>query len=182
MGNKTGIGRDKHDRGQVDDSALGLPHGSRPGLQALNVWAKKLLDHWSSNVSIDPRDHVSTLNPELRFIVEFVKALACNPKVLVLDEPTEHLATEDVERLFDRARKVTERGAAVIYISQRIREVQAIANRLTVLREDDWQGTYDAAALSEDQIVALIVGSDLDRTVPDKAATGNRQKGLAIQD
>ncbi|SFJ53288.1 ATP-binding cassette domain-containing protein [Celeribacter neptunius] len=161
---------------------LGLPHARRPSLSGLNDWARKLLLHWSDDVSIDPRDHITTLNPEQRFIVEIVKALECEPKVLVLDEPTEHLATEDVKRLFDRVRKVTARGASVVYISHRIREVQAIADRLTVLRDGEGQGTYPARELNEDQIVSLIVGGDLDRTFPDKATPGHHETVLATQE
>lgn len=154
---------------------LGLPEALRPPLSKLTAWARTLLQHWSSDVAIDPRDQVATLNPEQRFIVEIVKALACKPKVLVLDEPTEHLAKEDVERLFDRVRKVTAQKAAVVYISHRIREVQAIADRLTVLRDGEGQGTFQASELSEDEIVSLIVGANLDRTFPEKASSGDRQ-------
>ncbi len=111
------------------------------------------------------------LNPEQRFIVEIVKALECDPKVLVLDEPTEHLASDDVERLFGRVREVAARGAAVVYISHRIREVQAISDRLTVLRDGEGQGTFDATELDEDQIVSLIVGGDLDQTFPAKVGS-----------
>ncbi|WP_205557143.1 ATP-binding cassette domain-containing protein [Mesorhizobium sp. DCY119] len=160
---------------------LGLPQSLRPPLSNLNAWARNLLLHWSSDVSIDPSEHVAILNPEQRFIVEIVKALSCKPKVLVLDEPTEHLAAEDVERLFERVRLVTARGAAVIYISHRIREVQAIADRLTVLRDGEGQGTFDVKELSEDQIVSLIVGGSLDRTFPDKAIVGERQPILATE-
>ncbi|MCP2138622.1 ribose transport system ATP-binding protein [Rhizobium sp. SLBN-94] len=148
---------------------LGLPEAHRPKLSNLKSWARSLLQKWSANVAIDVRAPITSLNPEQRFIVEIVKALACEPKILVLDEPTEHLASEDVERLFQRIREVTARGASVIYISHRIREVQAIANRLTVLRDGESQGTYDATSLSEDQIVSLIVGTSLDRTFPPKA-------------
>lgn len=154
---------------------LGLPESRRPSFAGLNEWARKLLKHWNQDVSINPRDHISMLNPEQRFIVEIVKALECNPKVLVLDEPTEHLATEDVQRLFERVRTVTARGAAVVYISHRIREVQEIADRLTVLRDGEGQGTYPARGLSEDEIVSLIVGGDLDSTFPDKAFGKERQ-------
>lgn len=152
---------------------LGLPLSRRPALKGLNDWARKLLQHWSSDVSIDPSDHITTLNPEQRFIVEIVKALECEPKVLVLDEPTEHLTSEDVQRLFKRVREVTARGASVVYISHRIREVQAIADRLTVLRDGEGQGTYEASSLDEDQIVSLIVGGDLDQTFPEKAKHSN---------
>lgn len=155
---------------------LGLPVEKRPPLAQVIDWAARLVGKWSDDVAINVRDHVATLNPEERFIVEIVKALACEPKVLVLDEPTEHLVADDVERLFKRIREVTARGAAVIYISHRIREVQTIADRLTVLRDGEGQGTFDARTLSEDQIVALIVGQELDRTFPEKAATLGRER------
>lgn len=155
---------------------LGMPSNKRPPLSDLVAWATRLIGRWSDDVAINVRDHVATLNPEERFIVEIVKALACEPKVLVLDEPTEHLVADDVKRLFVRIREITAKGAAVVYISHRIREVQAIADRLTVLRDGEGQGTYDAKTLDEDQIVALIVGQELDRTFPDKAETLGREQ------
>jgi ribose transport system ATP-binding protein len=161
---------------------LGLPKLRRPSLSGLNEWAQGLLSHWSSDVSIDPSDPIAILNPEQRFIVEIVKALECDPKVLVLDEPTEHLASDDVERLFGRVREVAARGAAVVYISHRIREVQAISDRLTVLRDGEGQGTFDATELDEDQIVSLIVGGDLDPTFPAKAGKQDREIVLSTKD
>lgn len=148
---------------------LGVPVSERPSLMSVADWAQTLLQHWSDDVPINSNERVLSLNPEQRFIVEIVKALAAKPKVLVLDEPTEHLLAEDVERLFARVRKVTAAGCAVVYISHRIREVQQIANRLTVLRDGQGQGTYDAAGMSEQQIVELIVGGALDREFPTKA-------------
>jgi ribose transport system ATP-binding protein len=149
---------------------LGVPKAERPSLMGLSAWVERLLAQWSDDVAIDPSTRVLSLNPEQRFIVEIVKALAAKPKVLVLDEPTEHLLGEDVERLFERIRKITASGCAVVYISHRIREVQQIANRLTVLRDGQGQGTYEAAGLSEQQIIELIVGHALDREFPPKSA------------
>ncbi len=159
---------------------LGVPAEQRPSLMRTGEWAHQLLQQWSDDVAIDASERVLSLNPEQRFIVEIVKALAAKPKVLVLDEPTEHLLTEDVERLFERIRKVTASGCAVVYISHRIREVQKIANRLTVLRDGQGQGTYDAAGLSEQQIVELIVGGALDREFPGKAGDGRTGKVLDV--
>jgi ribose transport system ATP-binding protein len=70
---------------------LGLPEAKRPSLSGLNAWATGLLEWWGKDVAIGASETVATLNPEQRFIVEIVKALASSPKVLVLDEPTEHL-------------------------------------------------------------------------------------------
>ncbi len=147
---------------------LGVPRHLAPPVSRLQDWARGLLRTWSEDVTIRPADRVETLNSEQRFIVEIVKALANEPAVLVLDEPTEHLAAEDVQRLFARVREVTARGAAVVYISHRIKEVQAIADRLTVLRDGQGQGTYSAHGLSEEQIIELIVGMELDEEFPPK--------------
>jgi ribose transport system ATP-binding protein len=148
---------------------LGVPADQRPSLMSTAEWAQQLLCRWRENVAIDAKERVLGLTPEQRFIVEIVKALSARPKVLVLDEPTEHLLAEDVDRLFERIHQITASDCAVVYISHRIREVKRIANRVTVLRDGQGQGTYDAAGLSEERIVELIVGGALDREFPAKA-------------
>jgi ribose transport system ATP-binding protein len=154
---------------------LGAPAGLRPAMGELGAWTEALLRPWNKFGALSASDLISALNPEQRFVVEIVKAFACKPKVLVLDEPTEHLPSDDVERLFERVRAVAETGCAVVYISHRIREVRRIAQRVTVLRDGANQGTFDVATLNEQQIVELIVGGALDYEFPEKAsaATGD---------
>ena len=154
---------------------LALPERLRPPVAEMKRLAVEALKGWSDDTGINANDRVETLNPEKRFIVEIVKALTGDVKVLVLDEPTEHLAAEDVERLFVRIRALAAKGVAVIYISHRIKEVKAIADRLTVLRDGQSIGTYDARGLSEDDIVEMIVGTTLDAEFPPK----NRAADLA---
>ena len=149
---------------------LGLPSGKRPRIAEMTDWAKRLLGPWDRTDVLRPGDLVSTLNPEQRFMVEIAKALAAGPKVLILDEPTEHLRAEDVERLFEKVREAAKAGQAVVYISHRIREVRRIAQRVTVLRDGKWQGTFCVDSLNERQIVELIVGGGLDHEYPPKAA------------
>ena len=103
-----------------------------------------------------------------RQLLEVVKALLPEPKVLLLDEPTTALGPEDIERLhalvFERSRQ----GVGVIYVSHRLPEVLGIADRITVLRDGVAQGTFDAAGMSEDALVALMIGRPLGQAFPDR--------------
>ncbi|MFJ4156288.1 ATP-binding cassette domain-containing protein [Pseudomonas sp. NPDC089752] len=155
---------------------MAMPPSARPSPVQLREWALKCLKLWSLGVAIDPATRVASLNSEQKFIVEIVKALAAKPKVLVLDEPTEHLGKDDVQRLFTHIQRLVSGGAAVVYISHRIREVQQISDRLTVLRDGQDQGTHDAKMLSEQNIVELIVGGELNREFPSKGAQAQAEK------
>ncbi|GAA1706628.1 hypothetical protein GCM10009745_63110 [Kribbella yunnanensis] len=152
----------------AENLLLGVPASVRTTAGDAARWARKQLSAWSETVEIRPSTRVSALNPSQRFIVEITKALSQEPTVLVLDEPTEHLAREDVDRLFEKIRDVCSRGAAVVYISHRIKEVRQVAHRLTVLRDGQAQGTFAAAELGEQQIVDLIVGREVDTAFPAK--------------
>ncbi|MGP3534031.1 ATP-binding cassette domain-containing protein [Microbacterium sp. RD1] len=150
---------------------LGIPEGVRPSPLTMNRAAAEMLAQWSADLRLDPTTRVDELAPEHRFIVEITRAIASRPRVLILDEPTEHLAGEDVDRLFEQIRRLTGTGVAVVYISHRIAEVKQIADRLTVLRNGAAVGTYDAADLEERDVINLIVGRELDETFPPKRGT-----------
>lgn len=156
---------------------LGVTESCRPPIGDLEVWAAGLLKRWRPASSIQPGARVNTLASEQRFIVDIVRALACNPRVLVLDEPTEHLQSKDVERLFECIAEVTGGGTGVIYISHRIREVRQIADRVTVLRDGQSQGTYHVEGLSEQKIIELIVGASVSAEFP---AKGTQHRGSPI--
>ena len=125
------------------------------------------LAFWDSN--IDPKARLGDISLAEQHIVEIVKALAIDPKVLILDEPTEHMDAPQVARLFDRVRTLTRANRTVIYISHRIHEVKAIADRVTVLRDGEARGTFDARTVDQGQIVNLIVGRALTTAFPPKA-------------
>lgn len=152
----------------AENFALGMPAGARPSARGLRAWAEDLLAAWSTSLPFSVTDRVEELLPEHRFIVEICRALAAKPRLLLLDEPTEHLALEDVDRLFRVIDDITARGGAVVYISHRIAEVKRVSNRIAVLRNGRSQGIHDAASLSERDIVNLVVGRVLDATFPPK--------------
>ena len=152
----------------AENLLLGVPEALRPAMSQLHPWVTGHLRQWRADIAVRSTDRVNTLSAEHRFIVDIVKALAARPKILILDEPTEHLQGDDVQRLFDYIRLVTAAGTGVIYISHRIREVRTIADRISVLRDGEGQGTYSTAGLDEDKIIELIVGAVISREFPPK--------------
>ena len=148
---------------------LGVAPKRRPKPSRMNQWAQEVLSSWDQSVVINPKSRVGFLNPEQRFIVEICKAISINPGVLILDEPTEHLAGQDVEILFERIRGLRENGCAVVYISHRIREVMRVADYVTILRDGALQGSYARQEVDEAQIVNLIAGRPLTQIFPKKA-------------
>ncbi len=144
----------------AENMAIGVGYERVGGIRKAASWTTEKLAIWE--MGIDPKSRVSDLSVEQRFVVEIAKALALDPKVLILDEPTEHLSLEEVQRLFTQVRSLTAAGAAVVYISHRIPEVLQIADRVTVLRDGQTRGTFRADDVDEHRIVALVIGRSLD--------------------
>jgi ribose transport system ATP-binding protein len=111
---------------------------------------------------IDPRRPVGDLAAAERTGVAIARALrdAEQARVLVVDEPTAMLPRHEVAVLFDAIRRVRERGVGVIYVSHRLDEVLAIANRVTVLRDGRRVGTYAIDELDEPRLVELMTGGE----------------------
>jgi ribose transport system ATP-binding protein len=155
----------------AENMAIGAGRTTLAGLRAAPAWAQRALDPWQ--MGIDARSRVADLSVEQRFVVEIAKALVLEPTVLILDEPTEHLNKDEVERLFRRVRELAAAGTAVVYISHRIPEVKQIADRVTVLRDGQVRGVFHADAVTETQIVELVIGRALGAVFPPKgSATG----------
>ncbi len=152
----------------AENLLLGVPEEVRPPIGQRIAWAQGVLSQWRSETRALATMRVNTLTAEQKFIVDIARALAVQPKILVLDEPTEHLQARDVERLFECIGEVTGKGAGVVYISHRIREVRQIADRVTVLRDGQCQGTYEIDGLSESRIIELVVGAKVVAEFPAK--------------
>lgn len=152
----------------ADNIYMGVPADRRPRIADKVSWAQQQIDAWDPDNSIGAARRIDQMNAQQRFIIEIVKALASEPRLLILDEPTEHLLRDDVDRLFERIRALAARGVGIVYISHRIHEVREISDRVTVLREGRTQGTRAAAELSEQDIVELIVGSHVEHEFPTK--------------
>jgi rhamnose transport system ATP-binding protein len=99
-------------------------------------------------------------------VVEIAKALSLNANVLVMDEPTAALSLPEVERLFSIVRKLRESGVAILFITHRLDEVFALTERVTIMRDGATVETAMTKDLTTDQIVAKMVGRDLDTFYP----------------
>src|SRR5207253_4704456 len=113
-----------------------------------------------------------------RQLLEVVKVLLARPKVLLLDEPTTALGPEDVERLHAQVFEQSRAGVGIVYVSHRLPEVLGIADRITVLRDGVGQGTYEAAGMSEEALVALMIGRPLQLAFPERGGNGDVREAL----
>ena len=128
-------------------------------------WAAQQLAPYGLGIS--PDTLVGQLSASQRQFLEIVKALATDPKVLLLDEPTSSLDISGVETLGAIIRRIVAAGAAVVYVSHRLPEILALADRVTILRDGVGQGTYYVnERLSEADLIALMVGRPIDTEYP----------------
>src|SRR5215212_8217087 len=96
------------------------------------------------------------------------RALSQDARVVIMDEPTAALADADVARLMDIVRRLKSRGVAIVYVSHRMPEIFALADRVTVLRDGARVGTKDIGEVDEGVLVNMMVGRAIDRLYPKK--------------
>ncbi|HEY8729176.1 MAG TPA: sugar ABC transporter ATP-binding protein [Acidothermaceae bacterium] len=139
-----------------------LPRRSRMlDRRALNDRVRADLSKWGFEHAISPTTQGRDLSPAQRQLVEILRALTSNAKVLAFDEPTSSLSEQEVVALFRLIRELRQQGLAVIYVSHRLKEVFEIADDVVVLRDGHLVATRSVAATTEAEIVRLMVGRDL---------------------
>jgi ABC-type sugar transport system ATPase subunit len=126
--------------------------------------ARKLMS--DLGLDIDTNRHISQLRVGQRQLVEISKALSLNAQIMIMDEPTSALSDTEVEYLFSVIRNLRARGVAVIYISHRLDEIFAIADRITVLRDGQVVGSALTQDMTRRQLINLMVGRDLEVLYP----------------
>jgi ribose transport system ATP-binding protein/rhamnose transport system ATP-binding protein len=134
---------------------------------AMYAQAKDILNRLGHH--LDPRALVKDLSVADQQMVEIAKALVGDTKLLVLDEPTAVISGREAELLFERVKRLRDEGVCIIYISHRLEEIFAIADRVTVLKDGQYVGTREIADLTRDQLVAMMVGRELEDIFPKKS-------------
>ena len=117
-------------------------------------------------------------------IVEIAKALRRKSRIIAMDEPSATLTGHDLEKLWERIKLLTASGVSIVYISHRLEEIFAIADRVTVLRDGQVVGTRDIKEVNTNQLVAMMVGRSLENVFPpvDHALNSETQPLLELRD
>jgi ABC-type sugar transport system ATPase subunit len=110
---------------------------------------------------IDPEILVRDLSTAQQQIVEIVKAVSYDSRIIIMDEPTASLTQKEIDHLFGIIRRMQEQGISVIYISHRFEELKEIGDRLTVLRDGKYVGTIGMDEFNYDRVINMMVGRTL---------------------
>lgn len=113
-----------------------------------------------------PETPVRQLSVGAQQLVEIARALISDAKVIVFDEPTSSLTQADAQRLFEVIRRLRQSGIGIIYISHFLEEIRNLCSRYTVLRDGEVAGSGDLEGVTETQIVALMVGRNVEDLFP----------------
>lgn len=113
------------------------------------------------NLIIDPNAKVQDLSVGIKQKIEILKALLRGAEILILDEPTAVLTPQETEELFIQLKKLRDSGHTIIFISHKLKEVKALCDRVTILRQGKSMGQYEVDELSEKDISKLMVGRDV---------------------
>ncbi len=131
-------------------------------------------------LTLDVTQAVGGLPIGVQQMVEIAKALSREASVLVMDEPTSALSDADTRRLFEVVRQLREAGVAIVYISHKMDEIYALADRITVLRDGRHVGTATPKELPRDRLVHWMVGRPVNQFFPKhEARRGSEQLAVA---
>jgi len=144
----------------VENVLLANPRGAfRSGKKAIEREVREQAD--MLGFALDPARRVDTLSIAEQQRVEIIKVLVAGAKILILDEPTAVLTEGEAQRMLATVREIAARGAAVILVTHKLRDVKAFAHRVTIMRAGSTIATLDAAGATGHELTRLMVGSNI---------------------
>ena len=123
--------------------------------------AQKMLDKF--DLGISATDEIFNLSIAQQQMVEIVKAISFNCRILVMDEPTSSISDREVTQLFEIMRNLAAQGVGIIYISHKMSELNEVCDRVTVLRDGMYVGTRVVADTPRDELITMMVGRELNQ-------------------
>jgi ABC-type sugar transport system ATPase subunit len=125
----------------------------------INARAQKMVEDLGLNLDVNTL--VGELSVAHQQLVEIVKAISFNVKILVMDEPTSSLSDEEVNNLFVTMERLRQNNVSIIYISHKFEELFKITDRITIIRDGTYVGTVTTQNSNPDELVAMMVGREL---------------------
>ncbi len=122
------------------------------------------------NLMVDPNARVADIPVGMKQKVEILKALVRGAKILILDEPTAVLTTQETEELFRELTSLKKQGYTLVFISHKLNEIKEITDRLTIMRNGRSMGVYNTGDVTKEEISRLMVGRDVVLTVQKEKA------------
>ncbi|HEU5081100.1 MAG TPA: sugar ABC transporter ATP-binding protein [Opitutaceae bacterium] len=166
----------------VENIFLGRERTGRFGLRAKRIMrqeAQAMLDRLGARIRLD--SPVAQLSVAEQQFVEIAKALLRQTRILIMDEPTATLTTDETARLFRLMRDLKASGVAIVFISHHFEEIFAIADDVVCLRDGRVVGEGLVASYSARDLIRLMVGREVNHTYPPKAVGPRRSDGLEIR-
>jgi len=165
----------------AENIVLGHEKSGRAGqlrLEEAKAEIRRVSDEFKFDV--DPDAIIENLPVGVQQRVEIIRALIYDAKVLILDEPTAVLAPQETDDLLNIMRQLKAKGTSIIFITHKLREVKAVADRITIIRRGKVVGTADPAS-SQNELASLMVGRPVDLN-PDKSAHAIGEVVLSVKD
>jgi ABC-type sugar transport system ATPase subunit len=136
--------------------------------KAMNAATQEILNQMQ--VSLEPTQKLTNLSVGEKQLVEIARTLQQRSEIIIMDEPNSALNANESERLFDLLRRLRESGLTIIYVSHRLEEVFAIADRISVIRDGRYEGTWNIKQTSIPEIIAAMIGRRLEESFPHRTA------------
>ncbi|HJD25238.1 MAG TPA: sugar ABC transporter ATP-binding protein [Candidatus Blautia intestinipullorum] len=153
--------------GREQKKIKGLPFVDK---KELNKKTQELLEEYELSEFIRPNMKMKDLNIAQIQMMEIIKAVSYNSKVIIMDEPTSSLSEKETETLFRIIDSLKAKNVGIIYISHRMEEVFELADRVSVLRDGQFIGCVKVAEASREQLINMMVGRELEGGYPKNTA------------
>jgi ABC-type sugar transport system ATPase subunit len=157
--------------------------GFTVSFKELFLRTKALLE--ANHIDLDPRADVRKLSIGQQQMLMIARALANDPKILILDEPTTSLSNKDVENLFTVVRKLKEKGTCIIFVTHKLKEILELTDRLCILRDGRNVGLYEKGEYDKDKIITDMIGRQLTVMYPPRnvqmGEVAFRIEGLTVE-
>ena len=131
---------------------------------------RKLFEHWK--VDFDPKQKVRTLSTAETQMLEILKAISYDAKLIIMDEPTSAITEREVQKLFSFIEELKGKGITIIIITHKIDEVFHVADRVSVLRDGKYIGTSAIQELDHDKLISMMVGREISNVHPPRDYQG----------